>query len=130
MNSADTYQVEALLELATVFPRSLTAAAIAGRRKIPRAFLARLLRTLSESGLVASTRGPAGGVRLARPPGEITLDAVLPVRSRPHGARGGSAVAYLFERLAAARRDTLASISLGSLRDLERRLATTEDWQI
>jgi Rrf2 family protein len=37
------------------------------------AHFAKVMQTLTRAGLVSSTRGPAGGARLARPPGQITL---------------------------------------------------------
>jgi len=51
--------------------RSVEQIATACGRRAP--FLAKLLSTLSRSGLVEGERGPGGGYRLARSPEEITL---------------------------------------------------------
>ena len=44
---------------------------------IPERYLVQILLQLKGAGLVASTRGAAGGYRLARPPSEISLAEVL-----------------------------------------------------
>jgi Rrf2 family iron-sulfur cluster assembly transcriptional regulator len=51
--------------------RSVEQIAAACGRRPP--FLAKLLAALSRAGLVQGERGPGGGYRLARAPGEITL---------------------------------------------------------
>jgi len=46
----------------------------------PRNYLGKLLRPLTQEGLVISQKGKGGGFRLARPAGEITLfDVVEPI---------------------------------------------------
>jgi len=50
---------------------------IAEEHGIPPRFLVQILSQLKGAGLVASTRGSAGGYRLARPPHEITLADVI-----------------------------------------------------
>src|ERR671914_541659 len=52
---------------------------IADEHAIPARFLVQILLQLKGAGLVASTRGAAGGYRLARPPREITLAEVIDV---------------------------------------------------
>ena len=52
---------------------------IAEEHGIPPRFLVQILSQLKGAGLVASTRGSAGGYRLARPPHEITLADVIDV---------------------------------------------------
>lgn len=52
---------------------------IAERHGIPATFLVQILHELKRSGLVTSTRGAAGGYRLSRLPGEITLADVVDV---------------------------------------------------
>lgn len=37
------------------------------------AHFAKVMQTLARGGLIATTRGPSGGVRLARPPAKVTL---------------------------------------------------------
>lgn len=46
---------------------------IAEDRNLPQPLVAKLLTTLSTSGLVAGTRGPGGGYWLAKAPSRITL---------------------------------------------------------
>jgi Rrf2 family protein len=52
---------------------------IAEAHEIPSRFLVQILLQLKSAGLVVSTRGAAGGYRLARPPAEITLGEVMGV---------------------------------------------------
>ena len=52
---------------------------IADEHGIPSRFLVQILLQLKGASLVASTRGAAGGYRLARPPREITLAEVIEV---------------------------------------------------
>lgn len=53
---------------------------IGERLGISPAFLAKVLRRLTERGLLCAQRGPGGGVALGRPPEQITLkDIVLAV---------------------------------------------------
>lgn len=128
MNRGDRYRIDALVELAAVFPAALTVAAIARRRGIPEAFLARLLGALRRSGLVAAVRGPGGGVRLARPPQGIALADVLPAAAAAAG--GGGAAAWLAERLLAERRRVLAALTIADLQNVERTRAGTPVFDI
>lgn len=50
---------------------------IADNHGIPSRFLVQILLQLKGAGLVLSTRGAAGGYRLARPPKDITLEEVM-----------------------------------------------------
>lgn len=50
---------------------------IADRENIPREFLAKILRTLAEAGIVQSSRGTSGGFALARPAADITFLDVI-----------------------------------------------------
>lgn len=52
---------------------------IADEHGIPSRFLVQILLQLKGAGLVASTRGAAGGYQLAKPPSEITLGQVMAV---------------------------------------------------
>jgi DNA-binding IscR family transcriptional regulator len=77
MNRTDRYRLEALIELARIYPEARPSAELAVRRRIPAAYLSRLLADLARSGLVHSRRGPGGGVALARPPGRIPVATVV-----------------------------------------------------
>jgi len=50
---------------------------IAERRGLSQAFMAKVLTILAQEGIVEGVRGAAGGYRLARPPGEISLHEVI-----------------------------------------------------
>lgn len=50
---------------------------ISEERSIPKRFLEQILNDLKSGGFVESRRGVAGGYRLARPPEEITLAALI-----------------------------------------------------
>ena len=50
---------------------------ISRQQNIPKRFLEQILNDLKAAGFVQSRRGVAGGYRLARPPEEITLAAVV-----------------------------------------------------
>ena len=52
---------------------------IADRHGIPSRFLVQILLQLKGAGLVASTRGAAGGYQLQKPPAKITLGEVMSV---------------------------------------------------
>src|SRR5688572_10048186 len=51
---------------------------------MPRDFLAKLFGKLVGAGILTSAKGRGGGYRLARPPHEITLAAVLEVIDGAH----------------------------------------------
>lgn len=46
---------------------------IADSEKLPAAFLAKLMRELTSSGIVVASRGPGGGFMLGRDPSKISL---------------------------------------------------------
>lgn len=62
---------------------------IAERQQIPPRFLEQIFQDLKRAGLIGSKRGPRGGYRLRRPPGEICIGDILravhgPVVLCPH----------------------------------------------
>jgi len=128
MNESDSYRLQALVELAANFPEPLTAAEIARRRRVPSRFLARLLGELAREGLVATTRGPRGGVRLATRPEEVALASL--VRPEPVPETGGVAVRWLARRLASAREGALEKVTLADLLQAERKAKATVDFDI
>jgi hypothetical protein len=128
VNGSDVYRLEALLELATAYPASLTAREVARRRDIPPAFLARLLGELARDELVVTTRGPRGGVRLAAAPEAIGLAPLFPAEPPPDV--GGAAVQWLSCRLAEAHAGVLAGLDLAGLVRVEREQEATPAFEI
>ena len=51
--------------------------AVAEQERLPLAYLERIAALLKKAGLLTATRGAHGGYLLARPPAEITMDAVV-----------------------------------------------------
>ena len=86
------YACLAMLELAARHgdPKPVRLADIAEKHGIPQRFLVQILLQLKGSGLVASTRGAAGGYLLARPPEDISLADVLGIVDRTDPASNGS----------------------------------------
>jgi DNA-binding IscR family transcriptional regulator len=128
VNATETYRLEALIELAAAFPEPLTAVAIARRRRIPAPFLGRLLAGVARDGVVVTSRGPRGGVRLVRTPEDTRLAEVMP--ESPSAIARSPAVRWLAQRLAAARNDVLTDATLAALLAIERERRADEDWQI
>jgi Rrf2 family protein len=109
---------------------------IADEHGIPARFLVQILLQLKSASLVASTRGSAGGYRLARPPREIRLAEVIDVMEgddRPTTNAGkatplvGSLLGFCRET-AAAQRDRLDDTSLADL--VEQAAAREPMWYI
>ena len=81
LSAKTEYACLAMLELAKEFDSGepVQLRRIAAEHGIPSRFLVQILLQLKGASLVASTRGAAGGYRLARSPGEITLADVIEV---------------------------------------------------
>lgn len=63
--------------------RYLSTKALAEFHGVPKDYLSKALQSLSHAGIVATTLGPSGGYRLARPPAEISfLDVVEAVEGK------------------------------------------------
>ncbi len=75
------YACVAMLELAARHgdPRPARLADVADKHGIPQRFLVQILLDLKRAGLIASTRGAAGGYALAKSPDDITLYDILSV---------------------------------------------------
>src|ERR1041384_6903828 len=72
------YALRALLVLGLNYKQPVVSIqTISTQQNIPKRFLEQILNDLKSAGVVASKRGVAGGYRLARPPEEITLAAVV-----------------------------------------------------
>ena len=111
---------------------------ISEQRNIPKRFLEQILNDLKSGGFVESRRGVAGGYRLARPPEEITLAALmrhvehalvpLPAAgARPH-RRGGrmdeaqAAVGSVMQEVRAAIATVLEHVTVADLCERVRKL--------
>ncbi|MCX5998977.1 MAG: Rrf2 family transcriptional regulator [Chloroflexi bacterium] len=74
------YGARALLDMALYHDgRPIPLRDIAVRQAIPVQYLEQLVSPLIKAGIVRSTRGPGGGVALARPPQQIRLSEVIEV---------------------------------------------------
>jgi Rrf2 family protein len=75
------YACIAMLELASHFGSGepVRIRRIAERHDVPPRFLVQILLQLKGAGLVASTRGAAGGYHLIRPPESVSLGEVMDV---------------------------------------------------
>jgi Rrf2 family protein len=72
------YAVRAVLNVAKLEEgERLATSVIAEEENIPLPFLAKIVSQLSVKGILDAMRGASGGVRLARPPAEITLLEVI-----------------------------------------------------
>lgn len=78
MSDAVEWAVHCCTILATLpEDHSLPAARLAEFHDLPPAYLAKALQATTAAGITESRSGPRGGYRLARPPAEITLLAVV-----------------------------------------------------
>ena len=123
------YGIRALVCFAQGYGRGyLQAAALSRREKLPPKFLESILNTLTRSNFLISKIGAAGGYRLARPPKEIMLGAVIArlegrrlLQSQPAaqpGERPGEIAIHLVQsRLTEALRKVLDETSLADLAD-------------
>ena len=95
---------------------------------VPEKFLVQILLQLKAAGLVTSTRGAAGGYRLARPPEDITLadirgaiegdgDAAPTTAELAGRSRAAAALAAAWDEGARAEADALRGVSLADLLD-------------
>jgi Rrf2 family protein len=75
------YACIAMIELASQFGSGepIRIRKIAERHGVPPRFLVQILLQLKGAGLVASTRGAAGGYHLVRPPDQVSLGEVMEV---------------------------------------------------
>jgi Rrf2 family transcriptional regulator, nitric oxide-sensitive transcriptional repressor len=93
------YALRAVVHLAFESPAPRTTDQIAAATLVPRAYLSKVLQSLTKAGLVHSQRGQGGGMTLTKEPKELTIlevvNAVEPIqriRTCPlgistHGAR-------------------------------------------
>jgi Rrf2 family protein len=104
------YALRAVVHLAAQAPEARTTDQIAAATLVPRAYLSKVLQSLTRAGVVQSQRGLGGGISLARPPEKLTIlevvNAVEPlqrIRTCPLGlAAHGVHLCPLHSRLDAA----------------------------
>jgi Rrf2 family protein len=78
------YAVRILLHLASLSPGTQDSiAAISGRRRLPVAYVRRMIAPLISAGLLRSERGVQGGLSLGRPAGEISLRHIVEAMEGP-----------------------------------------------
>ncbi len=74
LNQATDYAIRSVLHLSGLpFGQVMEAKLIAEEENIPMRFLLKIMRLLTQAGIVESYRGVNGGYALARNPSEITL---------------------------------------------------------
>ncbi len=72
------YALRALLVLGLHYDENVVRIqTISEHQNIPKRFLEQILNDLKSAGIVASKRGAAGGYKLAKPPSQITVAAVV-----------------------------------------------------
>ncbi len=119
------YACLALLALAEHGPAAppLRIRQISRSHAIPERYLVQILLQLKGAGLVASTRGAAGGYRLARPPTEISLSDVLlaidgpdpPQRENYQGNPSTEILARVWVKVRQAERNVLDHTTIAEL---------------
>jgi len=122
------YACIAMIELAAQFGSGepVRIRRIAERHQVPPRFLVQILLQLKGAGLVASTRGAAGGYHLAKPPEQVSLADVIEVidgtpkenGQKPIASPDSPAVKVLLEtwkHAAQVQRNLLNSITIAEL---------------
>jgi FeS assembly SUF system regulator len=71
------YGVIVATHMALAPERQTTTAGLAAETRLPRATVAKVLKTLAHAGIVTGARGAAGGYRLARPASVIPLSEII-----------------------------------------------------
>jgi Rrf2 family protein len=125
LSAKTEYACLAMLELAHDYSTGepVQIRRIADVHGIPSRFLVQILLQLKGASLVASTRGAAGGYRLARPPREITLGEVIEVMEgdeRPQTNAGKvtplvNALLHICREVGNAQRDRLDDLALADI---------------
>lgn len=71
------YALRAVVHLSGLAPAAQTTEEIARATRVPQAYLAKVLQSLVQAGIVRSQRGIGGGMALARMPSELTILEVV-----------------------------------------------------
>ena len=78
------YATRALTELARHYGEGpMLLRDVAKREQIPLQYLEHLINPLAAAGLVVTTRGAKGGIRLIQPPGNIRISQVVEIMEGP-----------------------------------------------
>lgn len=78
LSATSQHAIRALVHLAQVPPgKSLLGRELAESADIPANFLAKIMLTLRNAGIVDATRGQGGGYRLAKPASQLTLMPIV-----------------------------------------------------
>jgi Rrf2 family protein len=116
------YACLAVLALARLAPEAppLRTREIAESHAMPERYLVQILLQLKAAGLVVSTRGASGGYRLARPPSQISVAAVLdaidgPDRLRDTEGPAARALAAVWRSVSEAQRAVLERMTIADL---------------
>lgn len=125
LSAKTEYACLAMLQLAVEYESGepVQIRRIADEHGIPSRFLVQILSQLKNASLISSTRGAAGGYRLARSPYEISIGEVIDVMEgeEPLHTNAGKptplagSLLHLFRELRAAQRDRLDDTSLADL---------------
>jgi Rrf2 family protein len=126
LSAKTEYACIAVLELALrhSLGQPVRVRTIAEQHGIPARFLVQILLQLKGAGLVASTRGIAGGYQLARDPREITLGEVRRVIEGANGEVAGNtavetrvarALLTAWRKIAAVERELLDATTFADL---------------
>ncbi len=121
-----------MLELAANFEGGelVRIRAIAGNHGIPSRFLVQILLQLKNAGLVASTRGAAGGYKLLKAPESVTLGEVISAIEGPLGrdqtsmtadSAAAQALLDVCNEIADKQREMLDSVTIADLQERVRR---------
>jgi Rrf2 family protein len=124
------YACVAMFELASHYGsgRPVRIREIAAKHGVPPRFLVQMLLQLKEAGLIASTRGAAGGYQLIRPPKQVSLDEVMrviegsatdsgPVCRASPDSPAVKALLEAWQDVSAKRREMLQGITFAELLD-------------
>jgi FeS assembly SUF system regulator len=131
MGKLTDYATVVLASLAQEPTRHRAAAELAGRTRLSRPTVSKVLKGLQRAGMVISSRGSQGGYRLARDPEQITAAQILDVFEGPiaitecSGAASQCGIERLcrvggaWQRINAAIRHALEDVTLQQLAGLD-----------
>jgi FeS assembly SUF system regulator len=138
MSKLTDYGTLVLSQLAANGAQPSSAGSIAGTTHLARPTVSKLLKALTRSGLVVSTRGAHGGYALARSPDEITAAEIIdalegPVAITECSAHVGSCdleswcrVGRAWQRINLSIREALRQVTLADLHRQSQPMATPD----